>query len=117
MLPNRGLSYHQSDGENHVVACGQCGHSPIKRKYSVSVHRPMATHFNKSVGKEIGSEKQFRDELKRKGDAEFARTGIETDYQPVDPEIARRQVEASGGYGLESTNRARANEGQRPIDL
>ena len=103
---------------SYIGACPTCGddHGGMKRLYSVNVHRPMARHFNQSVGKEIGSERQFRDELKRKGDAEYARTGIETDYQPLDPEIARKQVEKSGGAGLDSTNRVRAAHGQRTVE-
>ena len=92
-----------------------CGNDEIKRKYSVAVHRPMPTHFNTSVGKEIGSERQFRDELKRKGELESLRTGVDNDYQPVDPSVAREAVEKSGHMGLEATNRRRVENGQRPI--
>ena len=92
-----------------------CGHYEIKRKYSVSVHRPMHEHFNTSVGKPISSDRQFRDELKRKSEEHFLRTGIPADYQPVDPTELRKQVEASDGAGLDSTNRRLVNEGKRPI--
>jgi hypothetical protein len=99
----------------HEVPCQACGHSPVKRKYSLAVHRPMHEHFNQSVGKPISSDRQFRDELKRKSDEHFLRTGIPADYQPVDPEVARAAVEKSQGMGLESTNRRRVNEGKRAI--
>lgn len=95
--------------------CRGCGNDHVKRRYSLAVHRPMHEHFNQSVGKPISSDRQFRDELKRKSDAHFLATGIPADYQPVDPEIARRAVEESQGMGLESTNRRRVNEGKKPI--
>jgi hypothetical protein len=91
-----------------------CG-SAVKRKYSLAVHRPMHEHFNQSVGKPISSDRQFRDELKRKSEEQFLRTGIPADYQPVDPEVARAAVEQSQGMGLESTNRRRVNEGKKAI--
>jgi len=93
--------------------CGQ----PIKRKYSVAVHRPMHEHFNTSVGKPISSDRQFRDELKRKSEEHFLKTGIPADYVPSDPTETRKAVEASGGVGLDSTNRARVASGKKPIHL
>lgn len=95
--------------------CDRCGNDEIKRKYSVSVHRPMHEHFNTSVGKPISSDRQFRDELKRKSEEHFLRTGIPADYQPVDPTELRKEVEASDGAGLDATNRRLVNEGKRPI--
>lgn len=94
-----------------------CGNGEIKRKYSLAVHRPMHEHFNHSVGKPISSDRQFRDELKRKSEEHFLRTGIPADYVPSDPTETRKAVEESGGIGLESTNRRRVNEGMKPIRL
>lgn len=101
------------------ATCPTTGEPELFTRYygSVQTQRPMPRHFNQSVGKEIGSMRQFRDELKRKGDAEYARTGIETDYQPLDPEIARKQVERSEAQGLDATNRKRTEQGQKTIDL
>lgn len=95
--------------------CDRCGNDEIKRRYSLAVHRPMHEHFNQSVGKPISSDRQFRDELKRKSEEQFLRTGIPADYQPVDPEVARAAVEQSQAMGLESTNRRRVNEGKKAI--
>ena len=97
------------------VAC-VCGtDTPIKRKYSLAVHRPMHEHFNRSVGKPISSDRQFRDELKRKSEEQFLRTGIPADYVPSDPTETRKAAEASGYEGLESTNRQRVRDGLKPI--
>jgi hypothetical protein len=92
-----------------------CGHGEIKRKYSLAIHRPMMAHFNTSVGTEISSDRQFRDELKRKSEEQFLRTGIPADYVPADPAETRKAAEASGYEGLESTNRQRVRDGLKPI--
>jgi hypothetical protein len=94
-----------------------CGNAEIKRKYSLAAHRGMPEHLNRTTGTVISSDRQFRDELKRKSEAEFLRTGIPCQYEPIDPDEAKAAVIASDGVGLESTNRARVNAGKPPIRL
>ena len=97
--------------------CPQCGNPEIKRKYSLAAHRGMPEHLNRTTNTVISSDRQFREELKRKSEAEFLRTGIPCSYEPLDPEEAKAAVIASDAVGLESTNRARVNAGKPPIRL
>ena len=97
--------------------CTECGNPEVKRKYSVVVHRPMPEHLNKTTNTLISSDRQFREELKRKSEAEFLRTGIPCNYEPIDPDEAKAAVLASDAVGLESTNRVRVNEGKPAIKL
>lgn len=66
--------------------CDPAGPVPrvFKRVFSVSLQRPMQEHFNSTVGKPISDMRQFKRELARKGAEYTERTGIETNYQPVD---------------------------------
>ena len=99
------------------VAC-VCGtDTPIKRKYSVAVHRPMPRHFNSTTQSEIGSQKQFERELKMQGEMAEEKSGIPTQYEVADPEMLRQQVESNQGQGLDATNTRLMNEGKAPIRL
>lgn len=101
-----------SDGQ--VVSC--CD-QPVKRRYQLAVQRPMHDHYNPTTGTMIGSDRQFREELKKMSEVSTRKTGIEHNYEPIDPELARRTVEESQAVGLESTNRVRVASGKKPIDI
>lgn len=94
-----------------------CCDLPVKRKYQLAVQRPMHDHYNNTTGTVIGSDRQFREELKAMSEVASKKTGIDHDYQPIDPEMARRTVEESNAVGLESTNRVRVASGKKPIDI
>lgn len=119
-----GQEYTSTIRGNHLktdlgltVPCHECEAPVVKRKYSISTHRGMQEHMNKTTGTLISSERQFREELKRKSEAQYLKTGIPCDYQPMDPEEAKQVVIDSDAVGLESTNRVRVNEGRPPIRL
>lgn len=97
----------------HVYCC----HERVKRRYQLAVQRPMHDHYNPTTGTVIGSDRQFREELKQMSEVATQKTGIEHNYEPIDPEMARRTVEQSEAVGLESTNRVRVASGKRPIDI
>lgn len=115
------LSKHRGnylvDQDGFMIRCSACGNDEVKRRYSVATHRGMPEHLNRTTNTVISSDRQFRDELKRKSEAEFLRTGIPCQYEPIDPEEAKAAVIASDGVGLESTNRARVNAGKPAIRL
>jgi len=98
------------------MQCTSCG-SEMKRKYSLSIHRPMHDHYNNTTGTVIGSDRQFREELKRQSEAATIKTGIEHNFEPIDRAELKKNVVASDGAGLESTNRERVKNGQRAVDL
>ena len=99
------------------VECAMCTSEEIKRKYSVSVHRPMPRHFNSTTQTEIGSQKQFERELMMQGEMAEEKSGIPTQYEIADPEMLRAQVESNQGEGLDATNTRLMNEGKPPIRL
>lgn len=86
--PNTDCSYEHLDhrrGDRLPLACPQCQHpGPLHRRFSVSVHRPMQEHWNTSVNAPVSSMRDFREKLKAAGEEYTLRTGIETNYQPVD---------------------------------
>jgi hypothetical protein len=106
-----------TSGYRGDVLPDECCGTPVKRKYSLAVHRPMPRHFNQTTQSEIGSQKQFERELKYQGELAEEKSGIATRYEVADPEMVRKQVEASQGVGLDATNTRLMNEGKPPIRL
>lgn len=86
----------------------------LKRKFSFSVERPMQEHINSTTKQPVSSMRQFREQLKKMGDDYTKRTGIEVNYQPVDPDPAKLKVT---GEGLDATNRKRVEAGLTPVKL
>lgn len=66
-----------------------------------------------AVGKPVSNSRNFKDELKRQSETQTLRTGIETDYQPVD----YRDTDSLGvdQEGLDSTYRRLHNSGEQPL--
>lgn len=102
-----------SEAMRHDRTCTYNG--KMVRVFSFSVAPMMQEHWNATVNKPIRSQQQFKDELKRMGEAASEYDGFEHDYQPVDPE----DTKALGvtAEGLDATNRVRVKEGKRPINL
>jgi hypothetical protein len=82
-----------------------CGAHPT-RVWSFNHSRAFPEHFNNSVGEFVSNKHQFYDGLKRQSEVQSARTGIEHDFQPVDP-TDMRDASAHGvtDEGLDDTNR------------
>lgn len=97
--------------------CPDCGANDWGRVYSLSVHRPMADHWNNTTGQVVGSMREFKEQLKRKSEEATLKSGIEHNYEPIDYSDFAHVIEASDAQGLDDTNRARAREGKRLIDL
>lgn len=60
----------------------------LKRRYQLQLAPVMQEHYNPSVDGYISSEKQLREKLKRKSDEYTEYTGIESNFQPIDPKDA-----------------------------
>ena len=59
---------------------------PLKRSYgSVQFAAVPQAEFNRSLGREISDPRQFESECRRASEKAFLKTGIEHDYQPIDP--------------------------------
>lgn len=116
--PQCGQTYDTTDGpmDRLPLPCSVCEHpGPLHRSFQLQVQRPMLEHWNATLHKPISDMRQFKDGLKAQGEAAAEYTGIETDYQPIDPS----DTKALGvtGEGLDETNRVRVREGKTAINL
>lgn len=95
--------------------CHRCDFTgPLRRVFAISVHRPMHVHYNETVGKTVTGKRDFANKLRQKGEEYTERTGIPTNYQPIEPGDIRQHVTEEG---LDGTNRERVRRGQAPIVL
>ncbi len=90
---------------------GECT-GTLKRVYSFTTLRPMAEHFNATVGKPISSNRQFDEALKVKSAEMTDRLGFEQRYVRIEPEQAGATQE-----GMEATYREQVATGQRETKL
>ena len=74
-----------SSSRNEPTVRCECGNNTWKRKWSVNFGTVMHSHMDSTTGKLISDPKQFKNELRAKSDEMSERTGLEHDYQPVDP--------------------------------
>jgi len=74
----------------------------------------MHVHFNETIGKTVTGKRDFANKLRQKGEEYTAQTGIETNYQPIEPGDIRHKVTEEG---LDGTNRERVKRGLTPISL
>jgi Zn ribbon nucleic-acid-binding protein len=95
-------------------ACVRCGHSPLHRRFSISVRPSMQEHFNPTVGRHVSSMRQFEDALKQESENYTLRTGIEAKFVPHDPHDAKALGVTH--EGLDATNRVRVAQGLRPVE-
>ena len=85
--------------------CPYCqGQAP--RKFTFYTSAGMKEHFNNAVGEYVSNRQQMSDALKRQSEEMSVRTGIDHDYQLVEP-ADMRDASAHGVSedGLEETHR------------
>lgn len=90
--------------------CPMCPTGELRRKFSVFVMPVMQEHFNHTVNRPISDMGQFKRALHEEGERYTEKTGMPTDYQPVD----RNEYGTVLGMteeGLDSTNRQRVARG------
>lgn len=108
-----GESLHQDDliplGAYIARCCKLCD-GRMRRVASFNFQRPMQPHFNHTVGKPISNDRQFKDELKRKSEANYLRTGFESNLQPVDLHDAKSLGVTD--EGLDSTRKRLHDTGE-----
>lgn len=110
---NRVISHVR--GDRLDADCPHCEEPrEFRRVFSVSMQRPMQEHFNHTVGQPISDPKQFARALSRKGEEYTERTGIETNYQPID--LQDRSALGVTDAGLDATRKRMHTEG-RPTSL
>ncbi len=72
-------------GDRLDAECTHCGDpGPHVRVFSISVHRPLAEHWNETVQAPVRGMDGFKRALKKRGDEYGERTGIQVNYQPLD---------------------------------
>jgi putative FmdB family regulatory protein len=99
----------QERGDRVLRFCPACDTTHLfHRVFSVAVFRPVMPHFNNTVQSEVIGNKDFAEKLKRKGEEYTERTGIETNYKPVDWGEMKKHVTDEG---MDATNRKRVAQG------
>ena len=100
----------QLDQNATPCTCGGTYH----RQFGFSLAPVMQEHYNYSVGKPISSMRQFRDELKKQGEAVEERTGIASTFEPADwTEQMQRSLEVHGDDGLQTQHDAAVARGEK----
>lgn len=102
-----------SCGNSYMVAhrssvppCPTCGTHP-RRVWAFTHSNSMPEHFNNAVGDFVTNKQQFYDGLKRQSEEHTIRTGVEHDYQPIDPSDMKDQsAHGVTDEGLDATHRA-----------
>lgn len=113
----RRCNYHEDSTvrADDLGPCPACFLDIVRREWSISFHREIPEHFNKSTGRIVRTRKQFAEQLKVAGDAYTARTGIDCNYVPVDhTDVNTLHVT---GEGLDDTNRRLRAEGSPTIKV
>lgn len=108
---------YRSTPADSIGACPLCRNGELRRDYSsISFAGVMQEHFNSTVNMPISDMGQFKRELRRAGEEYTRKTGMPTDYQPVD-RSEFGSVLGMTDEGLDTTNRKRMAQGQRPIEV
>lgn len=98
------------EDRNNVPPCPTCGLNP-KRVWSFTNSNSMPEHFNHSLGEYVSNRRQFYDGLKRASEEASVRTGIEHNFQPLDPsDLADPSAHGVTDEGMEETHRAHYEE-------
>lgn len=72
-------------GNTMDKTCPGCGEEMSRCWTAPAFHR-FESHFNPTVGKEVGSRSEFKRELKRAAEEQTAKDGIPRNYVPMDME-------------------------------
>ena len=93
--------------------CAYCDHKSVIRVYSFSPKTSFQPHYNTALGRWVTSEKDFKDGLKSASDAASVRTGLDTNYVPVewqDKETFRATEDGMDNYHRSHYNNTLAQE-------
>lgn len=91
------------DANTMDKSCPHCGEDMSRIFSSPAFHR-FETHFSQVTGQEVGSMKQFKQQLKRAGEEQTARDGIPRNYVPT-------EVKPVEGPGTDSQARVQRERG------
>ena len=84
-------------GDTMSLLCGWCDQIVVmKRVWSVSLPRPLHAYYDENLKSEVFSNSDYAKKLHRAGQEYTERTGIETNYQPISYEEAKRSTTDEG---------------------
>jgi len=88
-----------------ITTCPDC-QGPAVRKFGFYVSTGVKEHFNNAVGEYVSNSHQMSEALKRKSEEMSVRTGIDHDYQYVEPaDMADPSAHGASPDVLEETRR------------
>lgn len=94
------------DNPTHPQPCPSCGLS-VKRVWSFTTGKGMPEHYNNAVGQFVTNKRQFYDGLKMKSEEASIRTGMDHNYEPIDPsDMADAKAHGVTDEGLDTTEKA-----------
>lgn len=64
--------------------CAHCQHTDVRRIFSFNPLKSFQPHYNVALGRWVNSRSDFKDGLKIASEESSIRTGIDTNYVPVD---------------------------------
>ena len=107
------------DGDQKKLAdargllCPECG-TPVRRVFQLTFTPVLHSHYNPTVGNVVSGYKDFKTQLRIAGQQQEERTGIPTDFQPVDPrDLMARAIEKHGDAGLKEQPDAAVARGEK----
>lgn len=104
------LPMSESDAE---FTCPTCPDAPdLKRKFGFNYKPDEPAGYCTAVGKYVSNTRQLKDEFKRTGEAYSLRTGLDSNFQPLD----RREVPGLTMEGLDSTFEATGQRNTAAIE-
>lgn len=96
---------------DNIPPCPTCGLS-TKRQWGFNHVRGIQPHYNRSINQWVENKNEFYDGLKRQSEEHSIRTGIEHDYQPIDPtDMKDPAAHGVTEEGLEVSRRTLHDEG------
>ncbi len=105
------------DGDQKKLAdargllCPECG-TPVRRVFQLTFTPVLHSHYNPTVGNVVSGYKDFKTQLRIAGQQQEERTGIPTDFQPVDHrDLFQRSLEKNGDAGLKEQHDAAVKAG------
>lgn len=84
----------------------------LRRQFIIRTEAVMQEHWNKTLNRPIGSNKQFDEALRRESDIASLRTGMAHKFERCDPDKKALGVTEEG---MDSTNKVRAAKGLPPV--
>lgn len=78
--------HYEAPGVTLDLPCAQCGGRQVRifSRPRIQHSRDCDPHFNQTLGREVGTRREFVSELHRKSDEMSERLGTEHRYEPID---------------------------------